>query len=81
MLDKFQIEMLAVAAQHEDRILQIFTVALMHDDYDTVKYIASNYLTTAHFSEVQIAAAKEILVVIAQLEKQAQQQKQHATVH
>mgnify|MGYP003350742690 CR=1 FL=1 len=77
MLNKFQIDMLATAAQHEGYILQIFTVALMHDDYDTVKFIASNYLTTAHFSEMQITAAKEILSIIAQLEQQAHNETVH----
>ena len=72
MLDQYQVDMLAVAAQHEGRIVQIFTLALMHNDFDTVQYIASNYLTTAHFTQTQIAVVHELLAVIASIQQQAQ---------
>lgn len=77
MLLKFQIAMLAAAAQHPGQIAAILGVAIMHNDVDTVEYIIKNYATTEHFTREQLDDFKLLEADIADY----RQNTQHDTIH
>jgi hypothetical protein len=77
MLQQFQIDMLAAAAQHKGRIAQILVVAVMHNDVDTVEYIVTHYANTTHFTFEQLEDVK----LLKQDIEEYRQNAQHATIH